>query len=174
MRKRGKKLLSRFLTVKVNPLAQWALPLYSLTGTQGERVMHLSDLVSKGINPSPLPSPIALRGIAEQYKGDTEGTIIAKKRGKKLLSRFLTVKVNPLAQWALPLYSLTGTQGERVMHLSDLVSKGINPSPLPSPIALRGIAEQYKGDTEGTIIAKKRGKKLLSRFLMTFNPSVTT
>lgn len=60
------------------------------------------------------------------------------------------------------------------MHLSDLVSKGINPSPLPSPIALRGIAEQYKGDTEGTIIAKKRGKKLLSRFLMTFNPSVTT
>jgi hypothetical protein len=98
-----------------------------------------------------------------------------RKRGiKKLLSRFLTVKVNPLAQWALPLYSLTGTQGERVMHLSDLVSKGINPSPLPSPIALRGIAEQYKGDTEGTIIAKKRGKKLLSRFLMTFNPSVTT
>ena len=32
---------------------------------------------------SPLPCPVALRGVAEQYRGDTEETIVSEERGYK-------------------------------------------------------------------------------------------
>ncbi len=51
-----------------NPLARWALPLYSLTETQGERDMHHSVLVIEGISPTPLPCPVASRDIALKSK----------------------------------------------------------------------------------------------------------
>ena len=42
---------------------------------------HLQNLMKKECRKTPpLPCPIVLRGIAEQYKGDTEETIVAEER----------------------------------------------------------------------------------------------
>ena len=94
-----------------NPLALRALPLYSLTETQGERDMHHSVLVIEGISPSPLPCPVALREVAQQYRGETEERQRRREGLKKKHIGFFC-RTNPLARWALPLYRYAA-QGER-------------------------------------------------------------
>ena len=109
-----------------NPLALWALPLYRCAA-QGERDMHHSVLVIEGISPSPLPCPVASRDIALKSKQEQKAKTIQQKgidhllcarmcdRGgvrkdgggeNAIISACLYRIFNPLALWALPLYSL--------------------------------------------------------------------
>ena len=48
-----------------------------------------------------LPCPVALRGVAEQYRGDTEGTIVSEERDSKRSHSFLIVLIEP-EQFTLP------------------------------------------------------------------------
>ena len=109
-----------------NPLALRALPLYRCAA-QGERDMHHSVLVIEGISPSPLPCPVASRDIALKSKQEQKAKTIQQKgidhllcarmcdRGgvrkdgggeNAIISACLYRIFNPLALWALPLYSL--------------------------------------------------------------------
>ena len=79
LRRGVKRLQGIFLTVFFNPLALWALPLYSLTETQGERVIpDLLLLLPMFSNPSVLRTPplyFALQNAGEE--GDSNPPLIA-------------------------------------------------------------------------------------------------
>ena len=60
----------------------------------------------------PLPCPVALRGVALGKVSRSDGGA-----GNSISSVGLCRAFNPLALWALPLYSLTGTQGERLRSI---------------------------------------------------------
>ena len=73
--------------------------------------MPHSVLVIEGISPSPLPCPVALREVAQQYRGETEERQRRREGLKKKHIGFFC-RTNPLARWALPLYRYAA-QGER-------------------------------------------------------------
>ena len=56
-------------------------PIFPYRNTGGEGDASLLTLFPKVLPPFSLLCPVVLRGVAEQYKGDTEGTIVAKERG---------------------------------------------------------------------------------------------
>ena len=115
-----------------NPLALWVLPLYRCVA-QGERDMHHSVLVIEGISPSPLPCPVALRGISvslsETFKTpplcfaqQNIGEVSARTEGLKTPSyqSVYTGHLTPSPYGHSPytavrhLVMLRGTAGERV------------------------------------------------------------
>jgi hypothetical protein len=71
----------------------------------------------------PLPCPAALQGTAGEVLKVTLYLIYDEQKEWAIFFYF-----NPLALRALPLYSLTETQGERDMHHSVPVIEGIIPS----------------------------------------------
>ena len=54
-----------------NPLAPWALPLYSLTETQGERRVNSITSIAGLFNPSPSDLPYILRYKTQGEEGST-------------------------------------------------------------------------------------------------------
>ena len=93
----GNSISSVGLCRAFNPLALWALPLYSLTGTQGERLrcISLSPLLRFYVQ-YPVMLPDTVEGERDtqcwyytfspvfcnaKYRGETEETLVSEERG---------------------------------------------------------------------------------------------
>ena len=88
------------------------------------------------IPPSPLPCPVALRGVAQQYRGETEERQRRSEGLKKKHIGFFC-RTNPLPRWALPLYRCAA-QGERFKS----VASNILNSSIAVPRSIAGCCTQ--------------------------------
>ena len=99
-----------------NPLALWALPLYSLTETQGERLRF--DFVAIAVfHPLCFINPSVLRTPPLYFAAQNTPQCCGTRQGERvILGLLLSLFINPSVLWTPPLYLLRKTPRNATGH----------------------------------------------------------